>query len=473
MPSRTGTCRDDARANAPLAAPVIHRYVARGAALELLRRREGEILLAGAAGTGKSRGCLEKLFAAMLKYSGSKGLIVRKVRASLASTALDTWRRYVIVEALALGAVRFYGGSNEEPPQYIFPNGSRVMIGGMDDPLKIMSSDYDMAYVQEAVELKPDDWGAITTRLRNGVMPYQQLIADCNPDAPTHWLLQRCNSGRAVMLESRHEDNPVYFNEDGSKTERGREYIARLDNLVGVQKQRLRYGRWVSAEGVIYEDYDSAIHLVDRFVIPDSWDRYWAVDFGYTNPFVCQWWARDPDGRLFLYREIYHTKRTTDVHARDILDQVRRAKIDNPKTDRDYEWIEPRPTSVVCDHDAEGRAVLERELGLSTVNAHKAVKEGIEAVQIRQKLAGDSRPRWFIMKGSLVERDAALEEARKPCCTAEEVTSYVWKDSVAKEEPVKENDHGMDAARYVAAHLDLQGKPRVRWFDMSGSGRSF
>ena len=30
------------------------------------------------------------------------------------------------------------------------------------------------------------------------------------------------------------------------------------------------------------------------------------VDFGYTNPFTCQWWAMDHDGRLYLYREIFH-----------------------------------------------------------------------------------------------------------------------------------------------------------------------
>lgn len=437
--------------------------------------------MAGPAGTGKSRAALEKLFAAMMKYPGAKGLIVRKVRASLGSTALDTWRKWVIVEALTLGAVRFYGGSAEEPPQYIFSNGSRVMIGGMDDPLKIMSSDYDMAYVQEATELDVGDWEAITTRLRYGVMPYQQLIADCNPDAPSHWLKVRCDRGQVVMLESRHEDNPVYFNEDGTTTPAGAAYMSKLDALTGVRKQRLRYGRWVSAEGVIFEEYDARVHLLNKFDIPADWPRYWGIDFGYTNPFVCQWWARDPDGRLYLYRELYHTKRTTDVHARDILAQVRKPALHvieagrEPRFDKDvdWEWTEPKPTAIVCDHDAEGRAVLERELGLPTTPADKRVTVGIENLQVRMKRAGDGRPRWFLLRDSLIERDQALEDARKPCCTVEEVPSYVWKDHKAKEEPVKEDDHGCDAARYVAAHLDLQGRPGMRWFDMNSRRRSF
>jgi phage terminase large subunit len=32
-----------------------------------------------------------------------------------------------------------------------------------------------------------------------------------------------------------------------------------------------------------------------------------------------------------------------------------------------------------------------------------------------------------------------------------------------KEEPVKQNDHGCDALRYMCAERDLGGRPRVRW----------
>jgi phage terminase large subunit len=32
-----------------------------------------------------------------------------------------------------------------------------------------------------------------------------------------------------------------------------------------------------------------------------------------------------------------------------------------------------------------------------------------------------------------------------------------------KEEPVKQDDHGMDALRYMVAQRDLGGRPNVRW----------
>jgi phage terminase large subunit len=115
----------------------------------------------------------------------------------------------------------------------------------MDKSTKIMSSEYDMIYVQEATELTEEDWESLTTRLRNGIMPYQQLMADCNPSHPQHWLKLRCDRGATLLLESRHEDNPSITPA----------YIAKLDALTGVMKLRLRYGRWAAAEGMVYESW--------------------------------------------------------------------------------------------------------------------------------------------------------------------------------------------------------------------------
>jgi len=433
-----------------------HRFEPRGACRQAFESRASELLLSGPAGTGKSRALLEKLHLLALLHPGMRGLIVRKTLASLGSTALVTWNRFVVAEARRAGDLSWYGGSPQESPQYRYRNGSTIVVGGMDKPSKIMSSEYDVCYVQEAIELGEPDWEAITTRLRNGKISFQQLMADTNPDTPTHWLKARCDRGVCTMLDSRHEDNPVLYDKDGSITEAGRAYLSKLDNLTGPRHMRLRRGLWVAAEGQIYDSYDPAIHLIDRFDIPESWTRYWAVDFGYTNPMVIQWWAVDPDGRLYLYREIYHTRRTVDVHARHALAQV---------VDADGNWTEPRPRLIVCDHDAEGRAVLERDLGMGTVAAQKTVTDGIQTMQGRLGAAGDGRPRMFLLRDSLVERDPELVDAKKPTCTAEEIPGYIWdlgQGKAPKEQPFKVDDHGCDAARYISAELDLKQTPRVR-----------
>jgi len=283
---------------------------------------------------------------------------------------------------------------------------------------------------------------------------FQQLIADCNPAQPTHWLKVRCDAGRTRLMNTTHEDNPVLFHKNGDMTDSGAAYLEKLDRLTGVRYQRLRLGRWSAAEGVIYEEFGD-FHTLDKIPappgshldhagVPLSWRRYWAVDFGYVNPFVLQCWAEDPDGRLYLYREIYHSKRTVDVHARDILSVVAPDGI----------WLEPKPSNIIVDHDAEGRAVLERELGMGTTAAHKSVLEGIEAVQVRLRDPGDGRPRLYLVRDAVVEVDEDLADSGRPTSTLEEIPGYVWTGK-NKEEPVKADDHGCDAMRYIVADRDF------------------
>jgi phage terminase large subunit len=383
-----------------MTATLLHEYRPRGSAVELFNNREAEVLISGPAGTGKSRACMEKMHILCLKHPGITCLIVRKTLASLGSTALKTYREIVACEALEAGIVEFYGGSAEKPPQYRYDNGSAIIIGGMDKPSKVMSSEYDVIYVQEAVELSLDDWEALTTRTRNWKLSFQQIIADTNPDRPNHWLKVRESSGALRILESRHEENPRLFNDDGSLTDKGRIYIGQLDKLTGVRHLRLRRGLWVAAEGVVYEDYDPAIHLIDRFEIPDSWARWWAVDFGYIHPFVLQRWAEDNDGRLFMYAEQFHTRKLVEDHARDTLDLVCPGAAAHGSAPGTHgTWREPKPQAVICDHDAEDRATLERHLGLGTIAAYKSVNTGIQAVQSRMRAAGDGRARLFHLTG--------------------------------------------------------------------------
>lgn len=441
------------------ATDTIVRYEPRGAALEVFKSRDSELVIAGPAGTGKSLACLWRIHLAALNNPGVRCLIVRKTAVSLGSTTLVTYEKKVATAALAAGIVRWFGGSPREAPCYRYANGSVIVVGGLDKSEKIMSAEYDLVFADEATELTVTDWESIATRLRNGILAWQQQIAACNPAHPTHWLKQRCDQGQARMLLSRHIDNPAYMNADGTPTDVGRDYFAKLNALTGVRKLRLRDGKWAAVEGQIYEAYDEAIHLVDEVKPTAAWQRWGAVDFGFTNPFCYQDWWEDPDGRLYLNHEVYFTRRLVEDHAETIGKLLR------------YPSGQPRgqlPRAIYADHDAEDRATLERKLGLSTTAAHKSVSDGIQAVQSRLKVQPDGKPRLFIRHGALVERDPELESASLPMGAAEEIAGYVWavkpgNKGGLKEEPVKEHDHAMDALRYMVAARDLVGRTRVRW----------
>src|SRR5262249_29103581 len=289
------------------ASPDQRPYQPIGAALDAFYSRTPELLLSGPAGTGKSRAILEKLHMCASKWPGMRGLIVRKTRASLSESGLVTFEEKV----LPAGSKIRGNVARRYRQIYEYPNGSQIVVAGLDDPNRIMSTEFDMACALEATELTETDWEQLITRLRNFVMPFQQLIADCNPGSPTHWLKGRESRGSLLLLPSVHEDNPVLYDRTrGEWTEAGRSYLAKLENLTGVRRLRLLQGLWAMAEGMVYADvWQPAVHIINRFDIPSDWPRFLSVDFGFTNPFVCQWWAQDPDGRLYRYREIYRTRR--------------------------------------------------------------------------------------------------------------------------------------------------------------------
>lgn len=418
--------------------PRTRPYGAVGACLDLLRSKAPEVLLSGPAGTGKSRACLEKIHGLAVKYPDSRHLIVRKTRASLTESALVTFEQHVVPR----GYDCLRGSARSHRQAYHYPNGSQIVVGGMDNASRIMSTEFDTVYVQEAIELAENDWESLTTRLRNGKMPYQQIIADTNPDKPTHWIKKRCDKGATRLIESRHTDNPVYWN-GRDWTPAGVNYLAKLDALTGPRKQRLRFGRWVQAEGVVYEGWDAAVHVVDRFPIPERWKRIIAIDFGWNDPFVALWFAIDEDGRMYLYREYVRTHRLVEDHARVI---------------RDIIAAEGREINgIVCDHDREDRETLARHLGRSNFPAKKEIEMGIQAVASRLVVQGDGKPRLFVLRDCLDERDPLMVEALKPIGLVEEIDGYVWSQTGGKkkgEEPVDKDNHSLDALRYAVRFAD-------------------
>src|SRR5574341_380357 len=68
----------------------------RGNNLAIQTMTDPEILLCGAAGTGKTLAILIKIHRAMWRYPGARALIVRKVRSDLAQTTLVTFERDVL-----------------------------------------------------------------------------------------------------------------------------------------------------------------------------------------------------------------------------------------------------------------------------------------------------------------------------------------------------------------------------------------
>jgi len=437
----------------------------RGAARSAWFSKEPELVLSGPYETGKTFGALHKVHNLCVKYPGTNALFARKQYAALVNSAYQTFIKKVLPypPGHELCPVTVFGGGRPEVVNY--PNGSRIVIGGMDNSDKILSAEYDLAYINQAEELLLDDHEKLLSRTtgRAGNMPYSQVILDCNPGPPNHWLLKRVAAGKLRMFNAVHQDNPSLWDDERQEwTAQGKITMERLYSLTGLRYKRGVLGLWAGSEGQVYDAFDEAIHIIDPFPIPDNWKRYRVMDFGYTHPACVTWWAADGDGRLYRYREIYYTGRTTIEHIQGVNGQPGIAT---------YSAGEEYEAPMICDHDAEDRAVLEKA-GIPTIGAKKDIKTGIEKVQERLKIQRDGRPRIYFLRGARVEVDEQLELMFKPTCTEEEFGGYVWRNiedqkevSTKDEVPIDLDNHGLDTVRYLIAHIDEgSGSAKIRHY---------
>lgn len=434
------------------------RIEVRGAMRRLWEQPTGEVVISGPAGTGKTRGILDWIHHRCAEEK-LRVLIVRKTLESLKTSALVTYQEQVLYRfdgkhSVADG-VSYFGGNTIIPAQFTYEDtGSVIILGGMDRPSKVLSTEYDVIYANEATELTLDQWellGGRTDRPRLGPdRPRSLLLGDCNPDAPTHWIKQRANVGKLKLWPTTHQDNPAMWDIEREQwTRAGRIYLSRLLGFTGVRYLRMVLGVWAAAEGQVYDAWRDVTHVaspddVQAFLERRPW-FFGAADWGWVNPGVLQVYGVDRDGRMLMVAEHYHTHKTVDG------------------------WWVPRAVELsqrygfndwVCDPAEPQNIELFKRAGLNARGAINDLLPGISAVQERLAVA-NGRPRLMIAENALLERDEALVAAKLPWSTLQEIPEYVWARDVTgkllKEKPVDRNNHGMDTLRYAVAHLDLKG----------------
>ena len=284
--------------------------------------------------TGKTFAILTFIHLLCLQYPNLKVLIIRKFQNSLTTSCLDTFNRKVLHPA---DPVKFYGGSKSEAAAYRYNNGSRIIVGGMDDPDKVLSSEYDFIYVNEVTELTEEDYETLTTRLRNGVLPKMRIVSDCNPSHDRHWVNLRCIAGTCRRIVTRLEDNPYLYNEDGTPTPEGETYIARLDNLKGSRYERFRLGNWVGMENAIYT-LDRERHIISINILPHEWGLgAIGVDYGDVHPNAVVAVQITPTGR-WVVRESRITRDNTELEQ-IVRGMMQRFRITRIRTDPNQAFL--------------------------------------------------------------------------------------------------------------------------------------
>jgi PBSX family phage terminase large subunit len=405
-----------------------------GSNLEAYLSTEKEVLLTGPAGTGKSTTWLKRMHDDARNYPRSRQLILRETRVSLTTTGLVTFEDYVLGPDNPLVV---NGPSRAHRDSYKYPNGSEIVVGGMDNPTKHMSSDYDRIFFQEAIEGTLNGWESLTTRLRHGCLPVQQIVADTNPSYPDHWLKARCDSGLTRLIQAYHQDNPRWFNHKaGEWTEEGLAYLETLMALTGVRGLRLYKGLWVQAEGVVYDNFDEALNVTTDAEYDPSKPVNWAMDDGYAygqgpgtlsyHPRVVLFVQEDGRGGITVFDEYNATQELEEKTIEHALE-------------RGY----PTPESVYLDSSA---AQLRGRLWAQGMYVVPSTHEVLEGVKNVRRMVCDAngvrlirihpRCRQLIGEFQKYEYDANSTVAK-----------------AGERRPKKLDDHNMDAIRYYCHHL--------------------
>lgn len=444
----------------------------------LLESGADSVLLSGAFGAGKSYiGCKKGLMLSFL-YPGSRGLITRKTFASLRHTTLHT----LFTQVLPPGMIRGHNKNDHlivlhtpDPDRH-----SEIIYEGINNPTRIGSMNLSWVFADEGIEVEEADWTMLEGRLRWGEVPFHQIFSATNPAAPSHFLYRMfydaADRPRRDQAATCAESNAL---ENWTNPESFRRRLARFK---GKFYDRFVLGKWVGFEGLIYADFSPSRHI-DRNPppIPAEWPRHIVIDFGYIHPACVQWWAVDPDAdQRRMYREIYHTRLTTQQLAAMILK---------------HSAGEPLPKWIATDHDADARASMQAAWRNPPVDlpadvrtfarefcrvpfllAEKDVSEGIKEVTrvLGSSVAVDDQeqdglPLALFHEGALChppDQHLAELDPPLPCQTTDEFGGYMWgKDAMGNFTGVPDKkrgrDDGMDATRYFHYTLEvLRGRPK-------------
>ena len=240
---------------------------------------------------------------------------------------------------------------------------------------------------------------------------------NCNPAGPYHWFkinwIDKYKEKHLIYLHFTMDDNL-------SLSERVKERYRSMYS--GVFYQRYILGKWAVAEGLIYDMFDKAKHIISEIKEVLLPEYYVSCDYGTQNATVFLLWHKSTKGKWICEKEYYYSGR--DEH---------RQKTDSEYADDLETFLNGISISaIILDPSAASFKAELKKRGYRVKKAKNDVENGIRFV-------------GTCLKREFIQFMDTCEYAQK------EFAGYVW-DSKASErgedKPVKENDHVMDAVRY-------------------------
>lgn len=196
-----------------------------------------------------------------------------------------------------------------------------------------------------------------------------------------------------------------------------------------------KYGRFSDGGGLVYPEFDEAVHVIPPFDVPPEWQDNISIDPGLNNPLSAHWYCVDFDGNIYVVAEHFEAGRDVDYHAAKILEISRRLN-----------WK--------ADCRGRVRALIDSAANQRTLASVKSVSElfSERGILVDPRVNKDVFSGITRVKSYLSGTGAKLYIFDTCKNMIEEFRGYMWGEDDA---PVKRDDHCMDELRYY-----IMSRPR-------------
>lgn len=250
----------------------------------------------GSAGSGKSYTIAQRIIIRCCNEP-IRVLVCRRYGTTLRNSCFALFK-----EILAKWRLTKYVSIRETDMSIIFPNGSQIIMCGLDSEEKLLSiNDISTIWVEEAYEVEKSKVEQLNLRMR-GQAANQQLFLSWNPISKQSWLYEFTVENppeNSVFLHSTYKDNPFL----------NAEYIAALDEMEVRNPAKYRVyglGEWgVDTEGLVItnwrkEEFD-AMELAQK-----GFEHRVGMDLGWIDKSAIIDTLYDRDNKtIYVFNEFY------------------------------------------------------------------------------------------------------------------------------------------------------------------------
>lgn len=275
------------------------------------------------------------------------------------------------------------------------------------------------AYINEGTMANEEVFNEIKSRCSG---TGARILIDTNPDHPEHWLktnyIDKADGDKIIEYGYELDDNTFL-------SARYRDNI-KASTPSGMFYERDILGRWVSADGIVYEDFNSEIHYVDE--LPEMVRYFAGIDWGYDHYGAIVVVGEGVDGNFYVVKEFSAQHKEIDWwvdRTKEVIDEFGKM-------------------TFYCDSARPEHVVRLKREGFRAKNASKKVLFGIETVA-----------RLFKTNRLYVYRPGVNRFSK-------EVYMYSWNEKTG--EPIKMWDDVLDALRYaiLSDHISNGGLNKKR-----------